>query len=88
MNANMAHLLRLPYGEADFETLRREKRIYVDKTDLIYRLARFGIPFFMARPAGFGKTLLLSSFASLFSHGLEYFKGLKIEKFGSVAEMQ
>lgn len=32
------------------------------------------------RPRRFGKTLLISTFASLFEHGLKYFEGLKIDK--------
>lgn len=35
--------------------------------------------FFLARPRGFGKTLLASTFASLFSKGTQCFQGLKAE---------
>lgn len=35
----VADLNKLPNGISDFDTLRKEQRIYVDKTDLIYKIA-------------------------------------------------
>ncbi|WP_406037077.1 AAA family ATPase [Succinimonas sp.] len=72
-------LSRLPGSISDFEELRRRNRIYVDKTAYIYEIAVFNGPFILTRPANFGKTLLLSTLASLFSHGMEHFKGLSID---------
>lgn len=72
-------LSRLPGSISDFEELRRRNRIYADKTAYIYEIAVFNGPFILTRPANFGKTLLLSTLASLFSHGMEHFKGLSID---------
>ena len=64
----------LPIGSADFSTLRENHEIYVDKTDLIHRMA-----FFLTRPRRFGKSLLISTLESLFRDGLRCFRGLAIE---------
>ncbi len=70
----------LPLGTSDFKTLRLQKKIYVDKTALIYQLASRSEKFFLTRPRRFGKSLLVSTFASLFQNGLKDFSGLAIEK--------
>ena len=70
----------LPLGTSDFATLRLRKQLYVDKTALIYELARRAEKFFLTRPRRFGKSLLVSTFASLFRDGLKHFSGLAIEK--------
>ena len=71
---------KLPYQVSDFRTLIDQSRIYVDKTDLVAQLALGVGPVFLSRPRRFGKSTLVSTFEELFSHGLEKFKGLKIEK--------
>ena len=76
----MANLERLPAANNSFESLRSLDQIYVDHTDLIFEFARFNKANFLTRPRRFGKSLLVSALASLFSHGTEFFKGLKIEK--------
>ena len=65
-----------------FEKLRKNGFVYVDKTDLLWRLAamREGSQFFMSRPRRFGKSLMLSTLKCLFEGKRELFKGLKIEK--------
>ncbi|MCD8243905.1 MAG: AAA family ATPase, partial [Parabacteroides sp.] len=73
-------LKRLPIGVNDFSTLRAKNQIYVDQTDEIFEIAHCCFPTIFIRPNGFGKTLLLTTFESLFSKGVEDFKGLKIEK--------
>ncbi len=75
-----AQLQLLSAGINDFEALRRQDCLYVDKTDLIFELTRKFQPVFLSRPRRFGKSLLVSTFESLFTHGTTYFKGLKIEK--------
>ena len=77
-------LAPLPTGTSDFETLRDRGQIYVDKTALIYKLASRSEKFFLTRPRRFGKSLLVSTFASLFKNGLKYFSGLAIEKLWKV----
>ncbi|MBQ7649097.1 MAG: AAA family ATPase, partial [Paludibacteraceae bacterium] len=54
-------LRKLPIGEQSFEKLRRENRLYVDKTAYIYRMAQDGTYYFLSRPRRFGKSLLLST---------------------------
>ncbi len=69
----------LPTGQTGFHRLRSQGRIYVDKTRMIYELAQSEDPVFLSRPRRFGKSLLVSTFESLFSTGLKDFKGLEIE---------
>ena len=68
-------LKELPLGTSIFETLRATDELYVDKTDLIYQLARRRSKCFLARPRRFGKSLLISTFESLFQYGLREFPG-------------
>ena len=64
-----------------FGSLRQSGKIYVDKTLSIYRLAsNKGGKYLLARPRRFGKSLLISTFDSLFKHELRDFQGLAIEK--------
>ena len=70
----------LSLGTSSFSALRTANQIYVDKTDLVFELARSVGKIFLARPRRFGKSLLLSTFESLFRDGLKYFSGLAIEK--------
>ena len=70
----------LPIGIQDFEDLRNRDCIYVDKTDLIYKLITEGKPYFLSRPRRFGKSLLLSTIEYYFLGKKELFKGLAIEK--------
>ena len=72
-------LQNLPLGSSDFSTLRANNEIYVDKTLMVYQLARQRGKFFLARPRRFGKSLLISTFESLFKNGLRDFQGLAIE---------
>ncbi len=69
----------LPIGIQDFEDLRNRGCIYVDKTDLIYKLATEGKPYFLSRPRRFGKSLLLSTMEAYFLGKKELFKGLALE---------
>ena len=82
MSTNEILNLRLiPLAETDFKTIRDFGKIYVDKTELIYNIALQRSPIFLARPRRFGKSLLIHTFESLFSRGLQDFKGLAIEKY-------
>ncbi len=74
------NLRELPLGVNEFVELRNDHSIYVDKTELIYELAVYNGYFLLARPRCFGKSLLVSTFESLFKYGLRDFKGLAIEK--------
>lgn len=61
----MLNYFALPYGTQSFSALRDGEQIYVDKTAMIYELARGRNKVFLARPRRFGKSLLVSTFASL-----------------------
>ena len=69
----------LSLGSSTLSTLRLCNEIYVDKTAMVYELAKDDAKVFLVRPRRFGKSLLLSTFESLFKHGLRDFKGLAIE---------
>ena len=69
----------LPIGIQDFEELRKRNCIYVDKTNLIYTLAKEGKTYFLSRPRRFGKSLLLSTMEYYFLGRKDLFSGLKIE---------
>jgi hypothetical protein len=66
-------------GEHTFSELIAWNQIYVDKTDLVYRLANKKKYNFLSRPRRFGKSLLVSTLESYFLGNKELFKGLAIE---------
>ncbi|MDR1341894.1 MAG: AAA family ATPase, partial [Prevotellaceae bacterium] len=69
---------KLPIGIQDFEDLRTNGYLYVDKTAHIYQLAYFGKPYFLGRPRRFGKSLFLSTLKAFFLGKKELFEGLAI----------
>ena len=69
---------KLPIGIQNFESLRKDGYIYVDKTEYVYRLVHNGKPYFLSRPRRFGKSLFLSTLKSYFEGKKELFEGLKI----------
>ena len=71
--------MKYPIGIQTFEKIRKDHYVYVDKTDLVYKLAHDGNMFFLSRPRRFGKSLLVSTLEAYFSGKKELFKGLKIE---------
>ena len=71
---------KLPIGIQSFEKIRNGNYLYVDKTELIYRLAVSEIPYFLSRPRRFGKSLLISTLDAYFQGRKELFQGLAIEK--------
>lgn len=74
----MVDITQLPLGTQSFAALRAGHQIYVDKTPLIAKLACGRNKMLLARPRRFGKSLLVSTFASLFGRGLADFDGLAI----------
>ena len=68
--------MKYPIGIQDFENIRRDGYVYVDKTDLVYRLASTGKYYFLSRPRRFGKSLLVSTMEAYFSGRKELFEGL------------
>ena len=70
---------RYPVGIQDFEKLRTKKCVYVDKTDLVYRLAQKDY-IFLSRPRRFGKSLLSSTLKYYFQGRKDLFQSLAIEQ--------
>ena len=69
-----------PIGIQNFEDLRRNEYVYVDKTHHIHRLATTGKYYFLSRPRRFGKSLLMSTIEAYFKGKKELFKGLALEQ--------
>lgn len=68
-----------PIGIQDFEKIRKEGHVYVDKTEQIYKLFHgSGNYFFLSRPRRFGKSLLVSTMEAYFCGKKELFEGLAI----------
>ena len=65
-------------GTADFEIIRQDGRIYIDKTDLIYRMTKESRFVFLSRPRRFGKSLLCSTLKYYFQGRKDLFEGLAI----------
>lgn len=76
----MNHQRKLPIGIQDFESIRNDHYLYIDKTEYIYRLINSGKPFFLSRPRRFGKSLFLSTLRSYWEGKKELFHGLAIEE--------
>jgi hypothetical protein len=74
----MLNIRKLPIGIQDFEDLRTNGYLYVDKTAYIYRLVTLGKPYFLGRPRRFGKSLFLSTLKAYFLGKKELFEGLAI----------
>ena len=68
-----------PVGIQNFESLRKDGYIYVDKTESIYRLANTGRYYFLSRPRRFGKSMLISTLEAYFQGKKELFGGLAME---------
>ena len=71
--------MKFPIGIQNFEKLRNDGYVYVDKTALLYKLVNNGSYYFLSRPRRFGKSLLISTLESYFSGKKELFRGLAIE---------
>ncbi|MBN1674614.1 MAG: ATP-binding protein [Kiritimatiellae bacterium] len=69
---------KLPIGTQDFETLRRDGCLYVDKTGYIHRMLAEGRVYFLSRPRRFGKSLLVTTLKAIFEGRRDLFEGLAI----------
>ena len=70
---------RLPVGIQSFEVIRKDGYLYVDKTDMIWRLANRGKKYnYLSRPRRFGKSILVDTLEAYFLGKKELFEGLKI----------
>ena len=69
---------RYPIGIQTFSEIIKNDYVYVDKTDLVWRLSHYAKYIFLSRPRRFGKSLLTTTLASYFRGERELFEGLKI----------
>ena len=71
--------MKYPIGIQDFEKIRREGYVYVDKTPQMWKMVSEGSYYFLSRPRRFGKSLMVSTLESFFSGKRELFKGLYVD---------
>ena len=70
---------RLPVGIQSFAKIRREGYLYVDKTDMVWRLAHSNKTYhYLSRPRRFGKSILVDTLQAYFEGEKELFEGLKV----------
>ena len=69
---------KYPIGIQTFERIREEKYLYIDKTDLVWKLTKESPYVFLSRPRRFGKSLLTTTLKSYFEGRKDLFEGLKI----------
>ena len=70
---------KLPVGIQSFNVIREEGYLYVDKTDMIWKLANQGFKYnYLSRPRRFGKSVLVDTLQAYFEGRKELFEGLKI----------
>ncbi|MDO4163875.1 MAG: AAA family ATPase [Bacteroides sp.] len=81
LGMTMAQTRLYPVGYQDFEKIRKEGRLYIDKTAYLYRMTHGGSEYvFLSRPRRFGKTLLTSTLQYYFQGRKELFAGLAMER--------
>ena len=71
--------MKYPIGIQDFEKIRREGYVYVDKTPQMWKMISEGSYYFLSRPRRFGKSLMVSTLEAFFSGKRDLFKGLFAE---------
>ena len=69
-----------PIGIQNFEKIRNDGYLYIDKTALMYQMVKTGSYYFLSRPRRFGKSLLISTMEAYFQGKKELFTGLAIER--------
>lgn len=72
--------MKYPIGIQNFEDIRKNDYVYVDKTALLYNLVEEGKYYFLSRPRRFGKSLLISTLEAYFQGKKELFEGLAISE--------
>ena len=72
--------MKYPIGIQDFQSLRQDGYLYIDKTEMIYQLVKTGRYYFLSRPRRFGKSLLVSTLEAYFEGKRELFRGLAMER--------
>ena len=72
--------MKYPIGIQTFSNIIEDYYVYVDKTDLVYKLVTEGKVYFLSRPRRFGKSLLLSTIKAYFQGKRQLFEGLAMEQ--------
>lgn len=72
-------IMKYPIGIQNFEKIRREGYVYVDKTPWMWKMISEGSYYFLSRPRRFGKSLMVSTLEAFFSGQRELFKGLYVD---------
>ena len=72
--------IKYPVGVQTFEEIIKGGYLYVDKTELVYRLVNDNKYIFLSRPRRFGKSLLISTIEAYFRGRRELFRGLAMER--------
>jgi len=67
-----------PLGIQKFEKARNAGCVYIDKTEMIYKMVSEGCYYFLGRPRRFGKSLLVSTLEAYFSGKKDLFENLAI----------
>jgi hypothetical protein len=70
---------KYPVGIPSFSEIREGNYLYVDKTELVYKLTHDPKYVFLSRPRRFGKSLLVSTLQCYFEGRKELFGGLAME---------
>ena len=72
---------KYPIGIQTFSKIREGNYLYIDKTELIYRIVHSDSNYmFLSRPRRFGKSLLISTLQCYFEGRRELFDGLAIDR--------
>lgn len=72
--------MKYPIGIQTFEKIIEGGYVYVDKTELVYKLVSSGEYYFLSRPRRFGKSLLTTTLEAYFQGRKDLFKGLAMEQ--------
>lgn len=73
-------MTKYPIGIQNFQKLRENEFLYVDKTAMVHHLVSTQGYYFLSRPRRFGKSLLLSTLEAYFQGKKELFKGLALDQ--------
>lgn len=69
---------KYPVGVQTFSEIRKFNYVYIDKTDLMWKMTHTAKYIFLGRPRRFGKSLLTTTLDSYFQGEKALFEGLKI----------
>ncbi len=69
---------KLPLGIQNFDKLRKDNYLYIDKTEHALKLINEGTYYFLSRPRRFGKSLFLDTLKCLFEGKKQLFDGLYV----------